>query len=71
VTRLLPHRDGWCGEIRFGEVADGNGDVSRKAFALPVDGGAACQAGYPLYQAQSKACPLHQLLPLYRQLTLM
>jgi transposase len=29
------------------------------------------QAGYPLYRAQSKACPLHQLLPLYRQLTLM
>jgi transposase len=25
----------------------------------------------PLYRAQSKACPLHQLLPLYRQLTLM
>jgi hypothetical protein len=28
LLRLLPHRDGWCGEIRFGEVADGNGDVS-------------------------------------------
>ena len=29
------------------------------------------QAGYPLYRAQSEASPLHQLLPLYRQLTLM
>ena len=34
VTRLLPHPDGRRGEIRIGEVADGNGDVSRKAFAL-------------------------------------
>jgi hypothetical protein len=43
VARLLPHRDGRRGEIRVGEVADGNGDISRKAFALPVDGGAACR----------------------------
>src|SRR5258708_16567422 len=41
VARLLPHRDGRRGEIRVGEAADGNCDVSRKAFALPVDGGAA------------------------------
>jgi hypothetical protein len=39
VARLLPHRDGWRREIRVGEIADGNGNVSRKAFALPVDGG--------------------------------
>jgi len=41
VARLLPHPDGRRGEIRIGEVADGNGDVSRKAFALPVNGGPA------------------------------
>src|SRR5260221_1005265 len=41
LARLLPHRDERRGEIRVGEAADGNGDVSRKAFALPVDGGAA------------------------------
>ena len=29
------------------------------------------QAGHPLYRAQSQARPLHHLLPLYRQLTLM
>jgi hypothetical protein len=34
VARLLPHRDGWSGEIQVGKVADGNGDISRKAFAL-------------------------------------
>ena len=38
VTGFLPHRDARRGEIRVGEVADGNGDVSRKAFALPVNG---------------------------------
>ena len=37
VTRLLPHRDRRCGEFRVCEVADGNGDVSGKAFALPID----------------------------------
>jgi len=36
VACLLPHRDGRRGEIRIGGVADSNGDVSRKAFALPV-----------------------------------
>jgi Metallo-beta-lactamase superfamily len=41
VPRLLPHRDGRRGEIRVGEVADGNSDDSRKAFVLPIDGGAA------------------------------
>src|SRR6516165_5267140 len=34
---LLPHRDSRGREVRVGEVADGNGDVSGKAFALPVD----------------------------------
>jgi hypothetical protein len=38
VTRFLPHRDARRGEIRVGEVADGNGDVSTKAFALPIYG---------------------------------
>src|SRR5262249_48159703 len=41
VTRLLPHRDGRCREIRVGEAANSNSDVSRKAFTFPVDGGAA------------------------------
>ena len=35
--------DGRRWEVRIGEVADRNGDVSRKAFALPVDSGAACR----------------------------
>src|SRR5262249_2570213 len=38
-----PYRDGRRGESRVGEAADGDGDVSREAFALPVDGGAACR----------------------------
>src|SRR6516165_4368302 len=37
VACLLPHRDSRRREVRVGEVADGNGDVSGKAFALPVD----------------------------------
>src|SRR5258708_15609958 len=41
VPRLLPNRDGRRGEIRVGEVADGNSDDSGKAFVLPMDGGAA------------------------------
>jgi len=57
VTRLLPHRDGWCGEIRFGEVADGNGDISRKAFALPVDGGAACRTEMKGQWVATFGCP--------------
>jgi hypothetical protein len=28
-----------AGKFWVGEVADGNGDVSRKAFALPINGG--------------------------------
>jgi len=35
--------DGRRWEVRIGEVADRNGDVSRKAFTLPVDGGTACR----------------------------
>ena len=41
MTRLFPHRDGRRGEIGVSEAPDGNGDVSRKTFTLPVDGGAA------------------------------
>ena len=41
MTRLFPHRDGRRGEIWVSEAPDGNGDVSRKTFTLPVDGGAA------------------------------
>jgi len=37
-ARLLPNRDGRRGEIRVGEVADGNSDDSGKAFVLPMDG---------------------------------
>ena len=35
--------DGRRWEVRIGEVAERNGDVSRKAFTLPVDGGTACR----------------------------
>jgi hypothetical protein len=41
MTRLFPHRDGRRGEIWVSEAPDGNGDVSRKTFTLPVDRGAA------------------------------
>ncbi len=44
VARLLPHRDGRRREIRVGEVADGNNDISRKTFAFPIDGGSAGRA---------------------------
>src|SRR4029077_9703656 len=44
VTRLLPHRDVWRWEIRIGEVADGDSNVSGKALVLPVHRGAACRA---------------------------
>src|ERR1700730_5597424 len=45
------------GEIRVGEVADGNGDVSRKAFALPVDGGAACRTEMKRQHVSAFSCP--------------
>src|SRR6266853_2023961 len=57
VARLLPHRDGRRGEIRVGEVADGNGDVSRKGFALPVDGGAACRTEMKGERVAAFGCP--------------
>src|SRR5262249_39053113 len=41
MARLLPYRDGRRREIRVGEAADRNSDVSRETFALPVDGRAA------------------------------
>src|SRR5262249_42958780 len=54
---LLPHRDGRRGEIRVGEVADGNGDVSRKAFALPIDGGSACRTETKGQRVAAFSCP--------------
>src|SRR5262249_38031906 len=57
VARLLPHRDGRRGEIRVGEVADGNGDGSRKAFALPVDGGAARRTEMKGQRVATVGCP--------------
>src|SRR5262249_43215850 len=45
------------GEIRVGEVADGNGDVSRKAFVLPVDGGAACRTEMKGQRVAAFSCP--------------
>ena len=38
VARLLPHRNVRGGEIRVGEVADGNVDQPREACVLPIDG---------------------------------
>src|SRR5499427_4250914 len=57
MARLLPHRDGRRGEIRVGEVADGNGDVSRKAFALPVDSRAACRTEMKSQRVATFGCP--------------
>src|SRR5262249_26165619 len=57
VAALLPHRDGWRGEIRVREVADGNSDVSGKAFVLPVDGGAACRAEIKGKRVAAFGCP--------------
>jgi hypothetical protein len=42
VACLFPHSDGRRWEIRVGKAADGNGNVARKAFALPED----CRAAY-------------------------
>ena len=52
-----PHCDGRRGEIRVGEVANGNGDVPRKAFALPVDGGAACRTEMKGQRVAAFGCP--------------
>src|SRR5262245_55800009 len=57
VAGLLPHRDGWRREIRVSEVADGNSDVSGKAFVLPVDGGAACRAKIKGKRVAAFGCP--------------
>src|SRR5262249_39101655 len=54
---LLPHRDGRRWEIRVGEVAHGNGDVSRKALGLPVDGGAACRTEMKGQRVATFGCP--------------
>src|SRR6266568_5068923 len=45
------------GEIRIGEAADGNGDVSRKAFAFPVDSGAACRTEMKGQRVAAFGCP--------------
>ena len=57
MTRLLPHRDGRRGEIRVGEVADGNSDISEKAFVLPVNGGTACRAEMKGQHVAAFGCP--------------
>src|SRR6516164_1469996 len=57
VACLLPHRDGRRGEIRVGEVAYGNSDVSRKAFALPINGGAACRTEMKGQRVATFGCP--------------
>ena len=44
VACFLPHRDSRWREIRISEAANGNGNISRKAFALPVNCGAAYRA---------------------------
>ena len=54
---FLPHRDGRRGEIRVGEGPNGNGDVSRKACALPVDGGAACRTEMKGQRVAAFSCP--------------
>src|SRR5262245_59603087 len=43
--------------MRVGEIANGNGDVSRKAFALPVDGGAACRTEMKGQRVATFGCP--------------
>src|SRR5262249_25591887 len=53
----LPHRDGRRGKIRVGEIADGNGDVARKAFALPVYGGAARRTEMKGQRVAAFGCP--------------
>jgi hypothetical protein len=57
VTRLLPDRDGWRGEIRIGEIANGNGNVSRKALALPVNCGTAYRAKMKGQRVAAFGCP--------------
>src|SRR5262245_29763456 len=43
--------------MRVGEVADRNGDVFRKAFALPVDGGAARRTEMKGQRVATFGCP--------------
>ena len=57
VAGLLPHSDGWRGEIRVGEVAHSNGDISRKAFALPINRGAACRTKIEGHRVPTLGCP--------------
>jgi hypothetical protein len=47
-----------AGKIRVGEVADSNGDVSRKAFALPVDGGTEYRTEMKRHLVAAFSCPL-------------
>src|SRR6185369_5235193 len=65
VTCLLPDRDGRRREIRIGEIADANGNVSRKALALPVNCGTANRA--KMKGQRVAACPqFHRLAALNR-----
>jgi hypothetical protein len=57
MARLLPHGDGRRWEIWVGEVADGNGDVFRKAFVLPIDGRAACWTEMKGQRVATFGCP--------------
>src|SRR5262245_61187950 len=54
---LLPHPYRRRREIWVGEVADRNGDVSGKALALPVDGGAACRTEMIGHRVAAFGCP--------------
>src|SRR5262249_56257040 len=51
-----------AGKFGSAKAADGNGDISRKAFALPVDGGAACRTEMKSYAVPAFGSP-HPLPP--------
>src|SRR5262245_29661054 len=57
VACLLPHGDARRREIRVGEVADGNGNVSRKTLALPVYGRAAGRTEMKGQRVAAFGCP--------------
>src|SRR6476646_8505994 len=44
MSGIFPHRDCGPGKIWVGKGADGYGDVTGEALALPVDRGPACRA---------------------------
>jgi hypothetical protein len=57
VAFLLPHSDRRCREFRIGEATDGASDVSGKAFALPIDSGAACWTEMKGQRVAAFSCP--------------